>query len=304
MSTNELNLDEELEPAGAEHDEIESAEEAELLARKLEERIPRVNFGQPSEHKLARSWSFWFNRRNFQSRSASASADTWVKGVRKISSFNTAEGFWSAYSHLTRPNELPTPCDLSFFKDPITPAWEDDANKEGGKWIIRLRKGFTSKYWEDLVLALIGEQFSEDGICGAVISPRYFEDIISLWNSNSHDSDAKARILQDIRRILRIPPSISVEYKAHDQSIRDGSSFRNTNIVRGSTRSTGDRRAADDQQPPGTVKEDEKRPPRWGDSRGPAARRWVQPAARRETSGDPTEGGDWKEPRWEMPIDE
>ena len=29
--------------------------------------------------------------------------------------------------------------------------FQDDANKEGGKWILRLRKGIASRYWENLV---------------------------------------------------------------------------------------------------------------------------------------------------------
>lgn len=29
--------------------------------------------------------------------------------------------------------------------------WEDSANRRGGKWMVRLRKGIASRYWEDLV---------------------------------------------------------------------------------------------------------------------------------------------------------
>ena len=132
-----------------------------------------------------------------------------------------------------RPSELPATADVSLFKDPISPMWEDAANKDGGKWIVRIRKGFCSRYWEELLLALIGEQFGpDDGICGAVVSIRYHEDIISIWNSDALDTAAKNRILLDLRRTLRIPPAVSVEYKAHNQSIKDGSSFRNTSVVR------------------------------------------------------------------------
>lgn len=85
--------------------------------------------------------------------------------------------------------------------------------------MVRLRKGIASRYWEDLVrcglcatvssasmsewdshrsgtrasqvLAIIGEQFDVGNeICGAVISVRYNEDIISLWNRNADHSDA------------------------------------------------------------------------------------------------------------------
>lgn len=51
---------------------------------------------------------------------------------------------------------------------------QDDANKSGGKWIIRLRKGLASRCWENLILAMLGEQFMVgEEICGAVVSVRF-----------------------------------------------------------------------------------------------------------------------------------
>ena len=56
---------------------------------------------------------------------------------------------------------------------------------------MRLRKGVADRIWEDLVLALIGDQFAgvaqphEDAwpeICGCTISVRQNEDILSVWN--------------------------------------------------------------------------------------------------------------------------
>lgn len=33
------------------------------------------------------------------------------------------------------------------------------SNAKGGKWIIRLPKGLASRYWEEIILALIGGQY-------------------------------------------------------------------------------------------------------------------------------------------------
>jgi len=50
---------------------------------------------------------------------------------------------------------------------------QDDANRSGGKWIIRLKKGLASRCWENLILAMLGEQFMVgEEICGAVVSVR------------------------------------------------------------------------------------------------------------------------------------
>lgn len=51
---------------------------------------------------------------------------------------------------------------------------QDSANNKGGKWIVRLKKGLGSRCWENLILAMLGEQFMVgEEICGAVISIRY-----------------------------------------------------------------------------------------------------------------------------------
>jgi translation initiation factor 4E len=32
------------------------------------------------------------------------------------------------------------------------------ANKNGGKWMVRLKKGLASLLWEEIILSVIGEQ--------------------------------------------------------------------------------------------------------------------------------------------------
>lgn len=55
--------------------------------------------------------------------------------------FGSCEQFWSLYSHLVKPGDLASHSDFHLFKMGIKPMWEDEANKFGGKWIVRLRKG-------------------------------------------------------------------------------------------------------------------------------------------------------------------
>lgn len=87
-------------------------------------------------------------------------------------------------------------------------------NLSGGKWIVRLKKGVADRLWEDLVLAIIGDQFedcrppasevrtedsSDSGtewpeICGCTISVRQSEDIVSLWNHTDGDMKLREKI--------------------------------------------------------------------------------------------------------------
>ncbi|KAJ4882568.1 Translation Initiation factor eIF- 4e-like protein [Raphanus sativus] len=53
---------------------------------------------------------------------------------------------------------------------------QDGANCNGGKWIIRFSKGVSARFWEDLLLALVGDQLDDaDNICGAVLSVPFNE---------------------------------------------------------------------------------------------------------------------------------
>lgn len=92
---------------------------------------------------------------------------------------------------------LPTVSDYHFFKEGIRPVWEDEENKRGGKWIMRLKKGVMDRYWDDLLLAVIGDQFAEAGeeVCGMVVSVRSGEDVLSVWTKNDGGRNIKIRLV-------------------------------------------------------------------------------------------------------------
>ncbi len=97
--------------------------------------------------------------------------------------------------------------------------------------MIRLRKGLASRYWEELVLAVIGEQFGDDlshEITGAVVAIRSKEDIVSIWHRNSDNFKGKNKIQDVMRKILRLPGIINIEYKKHEMSKTDGSGYHNS----------------------------------------------------------------------------
>lgn len=176
-------------------------------------------------HPLKFKFVFWYTRRTPGVRTQTSYEDN----IKKIVEFSTVEGFWVSYCHLARPASLPSPTDLHLFKEGIRPLWEDSANCNGGKWIIRFKKVVSGRFWEDLVLALVGDQLDYgDNICGAVLSIRFNEDILSVWNRNASDHQAVMALRDAIKRHLKLPHSYVMEYKPHDASLRDNSSYRNT----------------------------------------------------------------------------
>ncbi|CAB9516202.1 4E type 2 [Seminavis robusta] len=152
--------------------------------------------------------------------------------IKTLATVDTVEEFWSVYDYLKRPNTLPTTTDYHFFRSHIKPTWEDKGNEKGGKWIIRLPKGLASRYFEEILLAIIGNQVpgvTPDEICGVVISIRYSEDILGIWNKTA-DREVIGLLRDAIKKVLQLPPQASMEYKPHQTSIQDKSSFRNTQV--------------------------------------------------------------------------
>ena len=159
----------------------------------------------PPVHQLRNSWVFWF-------RPPISKANGYIeyeKTLHPIAACDTAEEFFAVYRHLRRPSALPLVSDYHLFQKGIRPIWEDDENKKGGKWIVRLKKGVADRYWEDLLLAIVGDQFGEasDEVCGAVLSVRNGEDILSIWTRA--DGGRVLKIRYDIYASPFPPPRVS-----------------------------------------------------------------------------------------------
>ncbi|KAJ1374574.1 hypothetical protein KIN20_037282 [Parelaphostrongylus tenuis] len=147
--------------------------------------------------------------------------------VQQIAAVCSVEQFWGVYRHLKRPCDIGEKIDVHFFKKGIRPVWEDEANLRGGKWIIRLKKGLSSLIWENLLLAIAGEQFLVgDEICGAVCSVRNDEDIVSVWNRTANNFAVTKRIRDTLRRVLNLPFKTVMRYKRHAECLRDQYSYR------------------------------------------------------------------------------
>lgn len=202
---------------------------------------------------LQEPFSFWYMRRGKgvakqlpqpseeEKDSEQTSTNIYESSIKKIATVSTVEEFWSVYDFLVRPNDLPTTTDYHFFRKGIKPTWEDASNAKGGKWIVRLKKGLASRYWEEVILALIGCQFTGipvNEVCGVVVSIRYSEDIVSVWN-RTNDREVTDRLRDGIKRILQLPSFVHMEYKPHETSLQDKSSFRNTQVWKPKSRGGG-----------------------------------------------------------------
>ncbi|RKF73173.1 Eukaryotic translation initiation factor 4E [Golovinomyces cichoracearum] len=166
-------------------------------------------------HILRHNWVVWFRPPTVKSNGYVQ----YEKTLHPVAGFGNVEDFLAVYRHLKRPSTLPPVSDYHLFKKGVRPVWEDDENRKGGKWIVRLKKGLADRYWEDLVFAIVGDQFTDasEEVCGAVLSVRNGEDILSIWARN--DGGRVLKIRETMKRILGFPPDTRVEWKSHDSSI-------------------------------------------------------------------------------------
>jgi len=181
------------------------------------------------EHPLQTPFSFWYDKK------IAKKTETWeFKGkLKKLTTFNSVEGFWKAYLYLKRPSALEGNVNLYLFRDgpTICPMWE--AFPRGGCWILKVKKKTTGpsvlgKMWQDIVLAFIGEQFGEPDVVGISVCIRKAEDLISVWNTDNRNEDIRFGIGEKMKEVLDLEPSTVIEYKEHAESMQDLSTFRNT----------------------------------------------------------------------------
>ncbi|TLD35586.1 IF4E-domain-containing protein [Venturia nashicola] len=167
---------------------------------------------------LKYSWVVWY-------RPPTSKNSDYEKSIQPLCRMETVHHFWKVYTHMKYPSQLPCVSDYHFFREGIRPVWEDDANKKGGKWIMRLKKGVCDRYWEDLLMAMIGDQFNEasDEVCGAVVSVRAQEDILSIWTKN--DGGRNVKIRETVKRVLNLPGDTNISWKSHDDSISQRSAI-------------------------------------------------------------------------------
>lgn len=180
---------------------------------------------QNKPHALAYEFALWITRR----KSGSNVSQQYDQNLKEVAHMATVEEFWSVFAFLKRPVDIGV-SDIHLFRNGIKPMWEDEANKLGGKWAVRVRKGVTARMWEALCLNVIGDQLNVgDELCGVIVSIRHHDDVISVWNRNAANKEVTMRLRQNIATVLRLPSSWNLEYKAHDDSLRHATAHHTNN---------------------------------------------------------------------------
>ncbi|KAG2752370.1 cap binding protein [Suillus brevipes Sb2] len=226
----------------------------------------------PVQHPLYSPWTLWFDSPATKGRNlpqtpvssfpqtpvpqtpSAAAAQGWMEDIKRVVSFDSVEEFWGLYNHIVPPSQLPQKANYYLFKEGIIPAWEDEANKNGGKWSIQLPKeknrSQVDKMWLYTMLAAIGETFdphltsgeasepnSQSLITGVIVSTRPQFYRLSIWTrlAPSGDEDKLRERIETVGRHFKInvlgypetqklagPLATEVEFLSHKDSEKKG----------------------------------------------------------------------------------
>ncbi|KAI5180734.1 translation initiation factor 4E [Nematocida sp. AWRm80] len=195
-----------------------------------------------NRHELNSKWVMWYD---FQDKKY-VCTDNWMDSVQHITHLETVEEFWAATEELGDIGELPVSSNLHFFREDITPMWEDPSNYEGGKWVLEIPAGQSaSKIWLNTMLLCISESIMLRGaqnitetfmpttanvdvtlsgvICGAVLSPRKNYTRISIWTSIK--DNRVTRIGELWKTFADITEENTIVFKAHENALKGGREY-------------------------------------------------------------------------------
>ncbi|KAJ3813728.1 eukaryotic translation initiation factor 4E class I [Lentinula lateritia] len=267
--------------------DAESIEPGEIQEVNMEAQAEgiRTVFSDPTnfnvKHPLYSPWTLWFDspmtkNRNLPQTPISAvpqtpgplpqtpgvaAAQGWMEDIKRVISFDSVEEFWGLYNNIVPPSALPQKANYYLFKEGIIPAWEDEANKNGGKWSIQLpkdkNKPHVDKMWLYTMLAAIGETFDpslttldptgsppNSLITGVIVSTRAQFYRISIWTRlapGMSDDDGLRERIEGVGRHFKVtvlgytesaklagPLATDVEFISHKDSEKKGKSKKIT----------------------------------------------------------------------------
>jgi len=105
------------------------------------------------KHPLMNTWTLWFTK----TPSATGPKESWADLLKEVITFDSVEEFWGyffspissgvwmvvdsrIFNNISKVSEIPLKSDYALFKKGVRPEWEDDANREGGKWSYQFKK--------------------------------------------------------------------------------------------------------------------------------------------------------------------
>lgn len=169
-------------------------------------------------------WVFWHASRKEEFRHIK-----YAQRLLEMSKVATLEDFFSSYLFIKSVDNIDRHNDLALFKSGYKPMWE--SCPDSGCWFIRFKQNDDpleiDLIWEKLLFGLVGEQFEEPNMLGAVLSLRGRETIIELWFNYFKDTSMKNKVAAKMRSLLLLDDTMTIYFKDTEMSLKDNSTLRN-----------------------------------------------------------------------------
>ena len=199
---------------------------------------PKVNTKEDTQEvpqkKLENKFSFLYRideNVQYPAQKTVMEKEKYESQVKKIADFDTIEEFWAIFQHLRKPDSCRPGIEYFMFKEPIKPMWEDENNKNGGRFSIKLKHGYTTIIWEEMIFALIGgilPKEMKDEINGIVVTSRKEFNTLQIWFKTYEEKIIKD-LEQCIRDLLVIPSEVNLDTKPFNKKEYGNNNNKNNN---------------------------------------------------------------------------
>jgi len=169
-----------------------------------------------SKNYLNEKYSFYYRLIEQNISNQKTDVTQYENSIKKIAEFNNIEDFWKIFQHIKKPEKLNNGIEIQLFKNEIKPLWEDELNKKGGRFSIKLKKELSFFVWEEIILHFIGGNINnkiKDEINGIIISIREDFCFLQIW-FKKYEKNNINDISNYLRDILFIPKEIDLDVKS------------------------------------------------------------------------------------------
>jgi len=182
------------------------------------------------KHPLMNRWTLWYTK-----PPSGKGGNEWADCLKEVVTFDSVEEFWGIYNNISKTSELGLKSDYSLFKQGIRPEWEDQQNKNGGKWAYQYkdkRSAPIDELWLHVMLAAIGETLEGDNdkeVMGVVVNVRKAFYRIGVWTKTTGggkaggNKEALMEIGRRFKEVLRLKDKELLEFSGHMDSAHSGS---------------------------------------------------------------------------------
>ena len=119
-----------------------------------------------------------------------------IDGYRQVCRIQTINDYWSLFNNIDIIGGI-TALHYFFMREGVTPLWEDEKNKSGGCWSIKVTKDMAANIWELLSILLICDEILDKKADAKFVNglsiciKNNSSAIIKIWISNNSNNSIK-----------------------------------------------------------------------------------------------------------------